>query len=181
MPIIALDRDGVINVDSADYIKSAEEWNPLPGSIEAIALLCAKGYQVFVATNQAGLARGLFTEGDLMAMHEKLQDLVSKAGGNIDGIFYCPHHPEDDCECRKPQPGLLRQIESAASESLKGQPFVGDSRKDIEAALALGAKPVLVRTGNGSSTEIGLSLDSVSVETYDNLLEFAKQIPEIKT
>jgi D-glycero-D-manno-heptose 1,7-bisphosphate phosphatase len=172
--IIVLDRDGVINVDSADYIKSAEEWQPLPGSIDAIAMICKKGYQVYVATNQAGLARGLFSPSDLQQMHQKLESLVETAGGKIAGIFFCPHHPDDGCRCRKPNPGLLEQIAESANVSLINKPFVGDSLKDIQAAVAIGAKPVLVRTGNGKNTET--QLDSLYVDVYDDLAAFARQI-----
>lgn len=174
MPIVILDRDGVINVDSADYIKSADEWRPLPGSIDAIAMMCHKGYAVYVATNQAGLARGLFSSTDLQQMHEKLRDLVVSAGGKIEGIFFCPHHPDDRCRCRKPNPGLLEQIAKSADTSLTNQPFVGDSLKDIQAAIAIGAKPVLVRTGNGISTETKLA--GLVVDVYDDLDAFARQL-----
>jgi len=172
--IVVLDRDGVINVDSADYIKSAEEWQPLPGSIDAIAMVCKKGYQVYVATNQAGLARGLFSPSDLQQMHQKLESLVETAGGKIAGIFFCPHHPDDGCRCRKPNPGLLEQIAESANISLTNRPFVGDSLKDIQAAVAIGAKPVLVRTGNGRNTEA--KLDSLDVDVYDDLAAFARQL-----
>lgn len=171
----------MINVDSAEYIKSAEEWRPLPNSIEAIALLCKKGYRIFVATNQAGLARGLFTETELDAMHEKLTNLVIKSGGEIDAIFYCPHHPDANCDCRKPKPGLLNQVEAFTGESLTNQPFVGDSRKDIDAAIAIGARPVLVRTGNGLSTESQLIDESIKVDVYDDLYEFANLVPKLES
>ena len=174
MTIVVLDRDGVINVDSADYIKSAEEWQPLPGSIDAIAMVCKKGYQVYVATNQAGLARGLFSPLDLQQMHQKLESLVETAGGKIAGIFFCPHHPDDGCRCRKPNPGLLEQIAESANVSLTNRPFVGDSLKDIQAAVAIGAKPVLVRTGNGRNTEA--KLDGLDVDVYDDLAAFARQL-----
>ena len=177
MTIVVLDRDGVINVDSADYIKSADEWQPLPGSIDAIAMICKKGYQVYIATNQAGLARGLFSPSDLQRMHQKLEGLVETAGGKIAGIFFCPHHPDDGCRCRKPNPGLLEQIAEAADASLINKPFVGDSLKDIQAATAIGAKPVLVRTGNGKKTET--KLDSLDVDVYDDLAAFAHQLVQV--
>lgn len=176
MPIVALDRDGVINVDSPHYIKSKGEWEPLPGSIEAIKALNDKGYRVYVATNQAGLARGLFQQSDLDEMHSKLESLVEAEGGHVSGIKYCPHHPDEKCQCRKPMPGLLRQIERASGESMKNQCFVGDSLKDIQAAMSIGAKPILVLTGNGRSTQSKLKERSVDVETYDTLLDFAKAI-----
>ena len=177
MAIIALDRDGVINFDSPDYIKSAEEWRPIPGSIDAIKLLGEKGYQVYVATNQAGLARGLFSQSDLDAMHTKLLSLVSDVGGHIAGIMYCPHHPDEECDCRKPRPGLLQQIENHAGESMAGQCFVGDSLKDIQAAQAIQAKPVLVLTGNGVKTRQQLKPLSEAIEIYPQLLDFAIAVP----
>lgn len=177
MRIVVLDRDGVINVDSANYIKSAEEWQPLPGSISAIAGLFKKGYQVYIATNQAGLARDLFDLKALEQMHSKLISLVEREGGQIAGIFFCPHHPDERCACRKPKPGLLRQIEAASKTSLEDQPFVGDSLKDIEAAKAIGAKPILVRTGNGRETETQLT--ETNVDIFDDLKAFVNQLPSV--
>ncbi len=174
--LIALDRDGVINIDSPDYIKSKEEWQPIPGSIEAIRLLCDLGYKVYVATNQAGLARGLFAQSDLDAMHAKLKGLVAEQGGAIEGIMYCPHHPDEKCACRKPEPGLLKQIEQHSNESIAGQYFVGDSLKDIRAAQAIGATPVLVLTGNGVSTKSRLDAEGETVAAFDNLLTFARSL-----
>lgn len=173
MAIVALDRDGVINVDSPDYIKSKDEWHPIPGSIEAIALICNKGYKVYIATNQAGLARSLFSLTDLTEMHDKLHHLVEQAGGKISHIMFCPHHPDEQCDCRKPQPGLLKQIEVHAGESMMGQYFVGDSLKDIQAAQSIDAKPALVLTGNGSKTKT--QIDS-TVPTFANLSEFAEKL-----
>lgn len=157
MPTVILDRDGVINQDSEDYIKSADEWLPLPGSINAIAKLSQHGFRVVVATNQSGIARGLFDEYALAQMHHKLCSMVEEAGGTIDGIFYCPHSPEAGCDCRKPATGLLRQIESEFACDLAGSFFVGDSIKDLQAAQAWQCKPLLVRTGKGLSTESQLS------------------------
>lgn len=182
MELIVLDRDGVINHDSADYIKSADEWIPLEGSIEAIALLCEKGYRVYIATNQAGLARGLFSPSDLDEIHNKLCQLVEKAGGKISGIFFCPHHPDESCSCRKPKPGLLEQIQESSNMSISGAPFVGDSLKDLQAAIASGAKPVLVRTGNGVKTEAMLDqLSQAAISVFDNLLGFAQKQPTAPT
>jgi D-glycero-D-manno-heptose 1,7-bisphosphate phosphatase len=165
-----LDRDGVINLDSPDYIKSPEEWQPIPGSIEAIARFHAAGFKVFIATNQAGVARGKLTLDSLMAIHDKLNDAVTTAGGQIAGIEFCPHHPDERCTCRKPEPGMLHAIESQLGESLVGVPYVGDSLKDIHAAEAAGCLPVLVLTGNGEET---LSLRPDLAQVYDNLLAFA--------
>ncbi|MBL4679819.1 MAG: D-glycero-beta-D-manno-heptose 1,7-bisphosphate 7-phosphatase [Pseudomonadales bacterium] len=171
MKVIILDRDGVINYDSPDYIKSPEEWHPLPGSIEAIALLSKAGYRIYVATNQAGLARGLFDQDMLMQIHKKMIALVNQAEGEIAGIFYCPHHPDEHCRCRKPGIGLLEQISEHSKHSLKGVPFVGDSLKDMQAAHAMGCKGVLVETGNGQSTKLKVNEE---LEIFPKLLDFAE-------
>ncbi len=150
--IVVLDRDGVINHDSADYIKSADEWVPYPGSLEAIAALHQAGFTVLVATNQSGLARGYFDEFQLAQIHQKLNDHVEEAGGLLSGLFYCPHGPDDGCGCRKPGTGLLQQAESQLQVSLKGCYFVGDSLRDLQCAEAFGMQPVLVLSGNGEQT-----------------------------
>ncbi len=168
MKLIILDRDGVINQHSTDYIKSAEEWIPETGSIDAIASLNHAGYTVTVACNQSGISRGIFDVTHLNAMHEKMHRLVNQAGGHIDGIFFCPHSPADHCNCRKPMPGLLFQIARRFSVSLENVPFIGDSQSDIEAASLAGAKPILVRTGKGTITEQSLGPDS-TIAVYDNL------------
>lgn len=153
MKLIVLDRDGVINVDSDDYVRSAEQWQPLPDSLAAIARLNRAGWQVAVATNQSGLARGYFTEDDLVAMHEKLQRLLAEEGGRVDLILYCPHGPEAGCDCRKPLPGLFRAIATHYGRpDLAEVPVVGDSLRDLEAGVALGCTPYLVRTGKGERT-----------------------------
>lgn len=156
MTLVILDRDGVINEDSEHYIKSPSEWLPLPGSIEAIARLTAAGFTLVVATNQSGLGRGLFSEADLEAMHRKMHHLVAAAGGAIDGVFYCPHTPEDGCQCRKPAPGLLDAIARHYGIELTSVPMVGDSLRDLEAAANRQCTPLLVRTGKGASTEAAL-------------------------
>ncbi len=153
MQLIILDRDGVINQDSDDYIKSADEWLPLPGSIEAIARLCRAGYSVAVATNQSGLGRELFDLDALEAIHEKMRGLVEGAGGHIAGIYYCPHLPTAGCQCRKPAPGLLDAIALDFSTSLSGIVFIGDSLKDLQAGVERQCQPFLVRTGKGTGTE----------------------------
>ncbi|GAB4347295.1 MAG: D-glycero-beta-D-manno-heptose 1,7-bisphosphate 7-phosphatase [Gammaproteobacteria bacterium] len=152
MKLIVLDRDGVINEDSDNYIKTPEEWVPIEGSLEAIARLHHAGYRIVVATNQSGLGRGLFTLDTLVAIHKKMHTMVQEAGGALDGIFFCPHTPEDDCNCRKPKAGLMHDIERRLGTSLKGIPVVGDSLRDLESAWAVGAEPVLVRTGKGERT-----------------------------
>lgn len=156
MSLVILDRDGVINFDSDDYIKSVDEWRPIPGSIEAIAQLSQAGMTIAVATNQSGLSRGLFDLDELEAMHQKLHDLVNDAGGHIDGIFYCPHLPEDHCNCRKPKTGLVDAMETELAVSARGAVLVGDSLKDLQLALAKGALPILVLTGRGTATEAKL-------------------------
>ena len=156
--LIILDRDGVINEDSDAYVKSAAEWIPIPNSIEAIARLSNAGYTVVVATNQSGIGRDLFDLDDLEAMHAKLSDLVLDAGGELAGIFYCPHKPEDDCQCRKPAPGLFDAIAKEFSlSSLADVPIVGDSLRDLQAGLSNRCAPILVRTGKGKKTEALLS------------------------
>ena len=172
MKLIILDRDGVINHDSDDYVKNASEWIPLPGSIEAIAKLSKAGYTVAIATNQSGLSRGLFGLDELEDMHKKMCVLVEDAGGHIDGIFYCPHLPEDKCQCRKPAPGLLEAIADEFQTSLQEVPVVGDSIRDLQAGLALGCQAVLVRTGKGEVSEHLLQKDNtelINTPVFDDL------------
>ena len=152
MQLIILDRDGVINEDSDDYIKSPDEWHPIPGSLAAIARLYRAGWRVVVATNQSGVSRGLFDLDTLMRIHEKMYREVRNAGGQIDAIFFCHHAPEDNCRCRKPRPGLLLDIADRLRIELTGVPSIGDSLRDLQAARAAGARPLLVRTGKGAST-----------------------------
>jgi D-glycero-D-manno-heptose 1,7-bisphosphate phosphatase len=152
MKLVILDRDGVINFDSDAYIKRPEEWKAIPGSLEAIALLTQAGYHVAVATNQAGVGRGLFEMATLNAIHDKMHRAVGLAGGRIDAVFYCPHAQEMDCSCRKPKPGLLEEISRRFGASLAGVPSIGDSLRDLQAAAAVGAQPVLVLTGKGAKT-----------------------------
>ncbi len=172
---VLLDRDGVINFDSDSYIKSAEEWIPLPGSIEAIADLKNAGYQIAVITNQSGLGRGLFDLDDLEAMHEKLQSLLAESGCCLDAIFYCPHLPEDQCACRKPATGLLDALESEFDISVEGSWFVGDDYKDLQLAHAKKCLPALVLTGKGSMTRPKHSSDTIFKQTpvFKDLREFA--------
>jgi len=150
---IILDRDGVINQDSDQYIKSPDEWRALPGSLEAIASLNRAGYRVVVATNQSGLARGLFDIDALNAIHRKMHDQLERVGGQLDGIVFCPHAPADNCNCRKPAPGMLKQISERFVVDLEGVLMVGDTLGDLQTADAAGATPVLVRSGKGSATE----------------------------
>lgn len=156
-PLVILDRDGVINADSSEFIKSLDEWQPLPGSIPAIARLCRAGFRVAVATNQSGVGRGMIAPAALAAIHRELERLVAAAGGEIAGIFWCPHVPDDHCDCRKPKTGLFRRIASQFATALAGIPAIGDSLRDLEAALAAGCRPILVRTGNGAATAQALT------------------------
>lgn len=167
MKILVLDRDGVINADSPEYIKSPEEWHPLPGSIEAIARASKAGFTIAVASNQSGVGRGLFDLDTLSAIHDTMIEAIEAAGGRIDLIVFCPHHPDDNCECRKPKAGLLRRIESELGTSLAGQWVIGDSARDLAAARSVDATPVLVRTGNGRKTESGLA--DLNVQVFDDL------------
>ncbi|GMG86039.1 D-glycero-beta-D-manno-heptose 1,7-bisphosphate 7-phosphatase [Biformimicrobium ophioploci] len=180
MRLIILDRDGVINQDSDAYVKSVDEWIPLPGSVEAIAELNRAGYSIVVATNQSGLGRGYFDLDDLEAMHDKMRTLVEDAGGTIAGIFYCPHAPEDNCRCRKPLPGLIDVIEAELDCSVHGCYLVGDSLRDLEAGLEKGCKPVLVRTGKGEKTLRQLidspREDLSATQVFDDLAGFANYL-----
>jgi D-glycero-D-manno-heptose 1,7-bisphosphate phosphatase len=152
MKLVILDRDGTINQDSDQYIKSPAEWKPISGSLQAIARLCQGGWRVVVATNQSGIARGLFDMAALNAIHAEMHRAVNLAGGRIDAIFFCPHAADSGCGCRKPKPGLLREIASRMDVELGEVPMVGDSLRDLEAAAAAGARPYLVLTGKGKKT-----------------------------
>ena len=152
MKLIVLDRDGTINVDSDQFVKSPSEWKPIHGSLEAIARLTQAGWRVVVATNQSVLARGLFGIATLHAIHEAMHRAVAHAGGRIDAIFFCPHAADDACECRKPKPGMLLEIAERMNVDLAEVPAVGDSLRDLQAAAAAGAKPILVLTGKGKAT-----------------------------
>ena len=154
MKLVILDRDGVINFDSDQYIKSPEEWKPIPGSMHAIARLNQAGYRVVVATNQSGVGRGLFEMDTLNAIHDKMMKTLALAGGRIDAIFFCPHTSADKCECRKPKAGLLRDIASRFNADLNGVPVIGDSLRDLQAAIEVGGQPVLVLTGKGHKTVV---------------------------
>lgn len=153
MKLIILDRDGVINYDSDQFIKSPEEWKPLPGSLEAIARLCQAGYRVVVATNQSGVGRGLFDMPTLNAIHEKMHKACAQVGGRIDAVFFCPHAADADCKCRKPKSGMIEEIAERYAMDLQGVFSVGDSLRDLEASVRLGAQPVLVLTGKGQKTQ----------------------------
>ena len=172
MKLVIIDRDGVINQDAVRHIRSPEEWIPIPGALEAIARLNHAGFRVVVATNQSGLARHYFDIETLCRIHEKMQRMLGDLGGSIEAIFFCPHGPKDGCECRKPMPGMLLNISSQLRVSLKDVGFIGDSKSDIEAGQAAGARPILVRTGNGLASE--QQIDAVDV--FDDLAGAADQL-----
>ncbi|MBI5659551.1 MAG: D-glycero-beta-D-manno-heptose 1,7-bisphosphate 7-phosphatase [Nitrosomonadales bacterium] len=152
MKLIILDRDGVINQDSDQFIKNPEEWKPIPGSLEAIAQLCQADYRVVVATNQSGVGRGLFDMHTLNAIHDKMHKAVALAGGRIDAIFFCPHANEANCHCRKPKTGMLEEIAARYDINLQDVYAVGDSLRDLASAAKAGARPILVLTGKGGKT-----------------------------
>jgi D-glycero-D-manno-heptose 1,7-bisphosphate phosphatase len=152
MKLVVLDRDGVINLDSDQYIKSPEEWKPIAGSLEAIARFTQAGFRVVVATNQSGLGRGLFDMATLNAMHDKMHKAVNQLGGRIDAVFFCPHAQDAGCACRKPRPGMLLEIAERFKLTLAGVTVIGDSLRDLQSASAAGAKPILVLTGKGEQT-----------------------------
>ena len=170
MKTIILDRDGVINIDSALYIKSPAEWKPIEGSLEAIARLNQAGYRILVATNQSGIGRGLFDMDTLNAMHEKMHKALAAVGGRIDAIFYCPHTSEDHCDCRKPNPGMYERIAQVYNMDLTGVPTIGDSLRDLQAGSAAGCAPILVRTGKGTKTEAEGNLPA-NTPIYDDLAQ----------
>lgn len=154
MKLVILDRDGTINEDRDDFVKSADEWVPLPGALEAIARINQAGWRTVVATNQSGLARGLFDMAALNAMHLKMNALLTPLGGRIDAVFFCPHGPDDGCQCRKPLPGLLHEAAARYGVALPQVPVVGDSLRDLEAAQAVGCPAHLVRTGKGVRVDL---------------------------
>lgn len=173
--LVVLDRDGVVNQESVNFIRSPDEWIPLPGALGAIADLTKAGFAVVIATNQSGVGRGFFTADTLDSIHRRMTSAVEAEGGRLAGIFVCPHAPDADCECRKPRPGLMRQIEAAFGRPLAGEPVVGDSARDLRAAAAVGARAILVRTGNGRETEKILRADE-RVEVYDDLAAVARAL-----
>jgi D-glycero-D-manno-heptose 1,7-bisphosphate phosphatase len=175
MKLVILDRDGTINADSDEFIKSPDEWQPLPGALEAIARLNHAGWHAVIASNQSGLGRGLFDVASLNAMHAKMHKMLSAQGGRIDAVFYCPHSPDEGCNCRKPLPGLFQQIADRFGVDLKGVPVVGDGLRDLQAGAAAGCEPHLVLTGKGAALK-GQPLPPdypPGTRTHENLAAFA--------
>lgn len=177
MKLIILDRDGVLNQDSDDYVKSIDEWLPLPGSMEAVGRLCQAGYTLAVATNQSGLARGYFGLPELEAMHAKMEQLAAGYGGFFSYIAYCPHGPNDNCTCRKPLPGLIHEIETILSVSAQDAWMVGDSIRDLQAGIEAGCKVALVRTGKGHKSERILTDSNLAnTPVFNDLASFADYV-----
>jgi D-glycero-D-manno-heptose 1,7-bisphosphate phosphatase len=181
MKLIILDRDGVINQDSKDFIKSPSEWIAIPGSLEAIAKLNHYGYRVYVASNQSGLGRGLFDIETLNAIHEKMLDELQKQGGRIEAILFCPHAPDQHCNCRKPRSSLYQEIGKRTNQSLHDVPVIGDSMRDLEAAVRVGARPMLVRTGKGEQTLLQYADFLSGIACFDNLNQAVDQLIEEAT
>ncbi|MDP2963832.1 MAG: D-glycero-beta-D-manno-heptose 1,7-bisphosphate 7-phosphatase [Sulfurimicrobium sp.] len=175
MKLIILDRDGVINFDSDQFIKCPEEWKPIPGSLEAIARLNQAGYRVVLATNQSGIGRGLFDMATLNAIHDKMHKALALVGGRIDALFFCPHAADSSCDCRKPKPGMFEEISKRFNMELDGIPAIGDSLRDLQAAVALGAQPILVRTGKGEKTLAAGNLPEGTL-VFNDLAEAAQYL-----
>jgi D-glycero-D-manno-heptose 1,7-bisphosphate phosphatase len=176
--LVVLDRDGVINHESVEFIKCPSEWLPIEGSLEAIARLTAAGFTVAVATNQSGVGRKLFSEDMLAEIHQKMLSLVESAGGKIDRVQYCPHLPDAGCRCRKPAPGMFFELADHYGVDLADVPVVGDSERDIQAAIAAGARPILVLTGNGITTRDSFATEGRQVDTYASLAMFVDSLLE---
>ena len=168
MKLVILDRDGVINEDAPDYVKSPDEWHPIPGSLEAIAKLHQAEWRIFVVSNQSAVGRGLITLETLSKIHLKMDKALDDLGGRIDGLFFCPHTPAARCNCRKPKPGLLEDLAQRLRVKLTGVPFIGDTQKDVGAAKAVGAKPMLVLTGKGQATAQAKNFPA-DVPVYEDL------------
>jgi D-glycero-D-manno-heptose 1,7-bisphosphate phosphatase len=171
---VILDRDGVINIDADKFIKSPEEWLPIAGSLEAIALLNRHGFKVAVITNQSGIARGLYDLNTLTAIHDKMCRLVSDAGGKIEAIYFCPHGPDSQCDCRKPKPGLFKTFAADKQVDLENTYSIGDSLRDIQASLAVNCRPLLVKTGKGMQTI--QNNPQLNIPIFENLYDAAKYI-----
>jgi D-glycero-D-manno-heptose 1,7-bisphosphate phosphatase len=178
MRLVILDRDGVINQDSSEYIRTPEQWVPIPGSLEAIARLCRAEYRVVIITNQAGVGRGLYSLDTMNKINMRMFELMRQKGGEVDALLFCPHAPDVGCDCRKPKPGMFLDLARRLKVHLTGIPAVGDSIRDLDAAIAAGARPVLVRTGNGTETlqaiQQGGDPRYKEVPVYDDLAAFVE-------
>lgn len=186
--LIILDRDGVINEDSKNHIKSPEEWVAIPGSLEAIARLCREDYRVFVVTNQSGISKGLFSINTLNRTHQKMMDELHRSGGEISAIFFCPHDDGDQCQCRKPKPGMFQELSQRLKCNLKDVYAAGDSVRDLQAAEASGAMPVLIETGNGAISIEEITKNSsnyndtiVNAPRFKNLSSFVDQLLSVQS
>lgn len=175
--LVILDRDGVINADRADFVQTPDEWVPIPGSLEAIARLNQQNNYVVIATNQSGIGRGYYTQATLATIHQKMYRLLAKVGGHIDGLFFCPHHPDDACACRKPKTGLIDQIKQQFPFIPHQTWFIGDSLRDMQAAEQSQCVPVLVQTGHGQKTLAHTPVQNWLV--FKDLAEAAQSLPEV--
>lgn len=175
MKLVILDRDGVINVDSEHFIKNPSEWQAIPGSLEAIARLNHEGYRVVIASNQSGVGRGLFDMDALNAINDKMYRALSQVGGRVDALFYCPHAADSNCDCRKPKPGMFIDIGQRFNVDLNGVPAIGDALRDLQAAHAVGAQPMLVLTGKGKNTEAAGGLPENTL-VFPDLAEAVRHI-----
>lgn len=172
--LILLDRDGVINTDAPNHVRSPEEWHPLSGSLEAISELKKNNYNVAIVTNQSGIGRGYFTKETLKAIHNKMRKALSKFNCEVDQFFYCPHHPDENCPCRKPKPGMILKALKHFNVQKEETIFIGDSLRDIKAAIAANCKPVLVLTGNGKETLKSYKNELTNVSIFEDLASFVK-------
>ena len=175
MKLVILDRDGVINQDSEQFIKNPGEWKPIPGSLEAIARLNHMGYRVVIASNQSGIGRGLFDMDALNAINDKMYRALTHVGGRVDALFYCPHAADANCECRKPKPGMLIDIGQRFNVDLTGVPAIGDALRDLQAAQTVGAQPMLVLTGKGKKTQAAGDLPENTL-VFPDLAEAVRHI-----
>ena len=178
--LVVLDRDGVINEEQEQPIKTPDDWVAIDGSIEAIASLCQADYQVVVVTNQSAISHGMLTVDEVNVVHQHMQQTVVAQGGRIDAVMFCPHKPGDDCNCRKPKPGMLHSLMERLDIDLNGVPLVGDSLRDVQLAMVVGATPVLVKTGHGTLT-IEENKHLEGVDMYENLAEFVEQLLATET
>lgn len=174
--LIILDRDGVINYDSPEYIKSPDEWHPIPGSLEAIKALNDAGFSIIITTNQSGIGRGYFNCATLDAIHQKMLAAIEKAGGKITKIYYCPHHPDDNCQCRKPKTGMIDQLQKDFEVDISKAFLIGDSWKDVKLGLSIGCQPLLVKTGNGQTVLVEHENHLQNVIVVDDLSQAANWI-----